>query len=510
MDKGECGDRGSSLLYVEDEADVRELVSGMLKKNYPGLRLFVAGDGRSGLELFTQRQPEIVITDIRMPVMDGLRMASAIRAQNPDTFIIAVTAHSDTDQLLNAIEIGFNHYVLKPVDYRKLFAVIDKCRVLHRLKQQVQAQSAHIRLLSRVVAESPSSVVITDVEGNITYVNPRFSLLTGYSEEEAIGRHPRFLKSDAMPAGVYDELRNCLTSGGEWRGELLNRHKNGSFYWESVSIFPLRGEAGEVVNFVAVSEDISGRKEAETAIQGLNAELAARAADLEAANRELEAFNYTVAHDLHGPLQWIGGYSRVVLKQNAHRLDDRSRLYLEEISQGVVRMEQIITALLRFSRLSHDLLQRERVDPGEIARIVAADLVKSDQSRQVVFRIVEGVTVVADRQLLLVVLQNLLGNAWKYTADRQVAVIEFGVMERAGGAAFFVRDNGPGFDPAAAEKIFLPFQRLAGCDGQKGLGIGLATVQRIILRHDGAVWAEAVPGAGSTFYFTLGGGVLQE
>jgi PAS domain S-box-containing protein len=503
MGEDESGKMESSLLYVEDEEDVRELVSSMLTKKYPELQLLVAGDGRSGLDMYRERQPEIVITDIRMPVMDGLQMASAIRALNPDTFIIAVTAHSDTDHLVNAIEIGFNHYVLKPVDYRKLFASIDKCRVLHAMKQRVAAQEAHIRRLSRVVAESPSSVIITDSHELITYVNPRFTRLTGYTMEEVIGLHPRFLKSDDMSPDRYVELRNSINAGKDWRGELRNRHKSGKLYWEEVSIFPLRNEDGDIVNFVAVSEDISQRKEAEEAIHALNDELTVRATALETANSELEAFNYTVAHDLHTPLQWIGGYSRAILKHNVHLLDACYSKYLEEICQGVLRMEQTIAALLNFSRFSRGALQLQTVDLGEIAEAVAADLVKSEPDRQVTFRIPTGVTVDCDRNLLYVVLQNLLGNAWKYTDKQQITVIEFNVAVQGENTTFFVRDNGPGFDPAEAGKIFAPFQRLTGFTDSKGLGIGLATVQRIINRHGGRVWAEAVPGGGATFYFTL-------
>ena len=498
---------GSSLLYVEDEADVRELVSGMLMKNYPGLRLLVAGDGLCGLELFRESQPEIVLTDIRMPVMDGLQMAAGIRALNPDTFLIAVTAHSDTDQLLHAMDIGFNHFVLKPVDYRKLFAVVDRCRALHAMKQRVMAQEMHIHRLSRVVGESPSSVIITDPQGVITYVNPRFTALTGYGADEVIGRHPIFLKSEVMPAVVYEQLWKNITSGCEWRGELQNRHKNGDLYWEAISVFPLRGETGEVVNFVAVSEDVSGRKKAEAAIGALNSELEARASALEAANRELEAFNYTVAHDLHSPLQWIGGYSRILLKHYGEKLDERYCMYLEEISVGVVRMEQTIEALLNFSKISRDDLQRQLFDLAEVARIIAADLIKSEPARQVNFRIVKEATVSADRHLMFVVVQNLMGNSWKYTSSRPDAVIEFGVIEETGGTTFFVRDNGPGFDQAAADMIFAPFKRLPGGSGFKGLGIGLATVQRVILRHGGKVWVKAVPGDGATFYFTLDGAV---
>lgn len=500
----DADEQATTLLYVEDEADIRELIGGMLTRNYPGLQLLVAGDGHAGLELFRERQPEIVMTDICMPVMDGLQMASALRSLNPEIFLIAVTAASDADKVMRALEIGFNQYVLKPVDQQKLFAAVDTCRALHAMRRQITAQEGRIRQLSRVVAESPSSVVVTDVRGIITYVNPRFTRMTGYTGDEVLGRHPRFLKSDVMPPEVYDQLRTTVVSGREWRGELLNRHKSGVLYWESMSIFPLRGDDGEIVNYVAVSEDVTERKQAESAITALNRDLAVRAADLEAANRELEAFSYTVAHDLHGPLQWIGGYSRAILKRSGDRLDETCRRYLEEIATGVVRMEQVIEALLDFSRFSRDTLQRQTVDLGEIARAVAADLQKIEPGRAVTFRIAEGVTVSGDRHLLFVVLQNLLGNAWKYTGKQADAVIEFGVQQKRGGSACFVRDNGSGFDPRAAGKIFEPFYRLSEGEEFRGLGIGLATVQRIIQRHGGTVWAEAAPGAGATFYFTIG------
>lgn len=495
---------GNLLLYVEDDEETREQVTDMLAKNYRGLQLLVAGDGRTGLELFRERCPEIVVTAIRMPVMDGLLMASAIRSICPDTFLIAVTAFGDANHLMSAMEIGFNHYLLKPVDYRKLFAAIDSCRRLHAMKRLITSQETHLRQLSRVVAESPSSVIITDAKGLITYVNPRFTRLTGYTAEEVVGRNPRFLKSDVMPSEVYDQLRDTIASGREWRGELLNRHKSGSLYWEAVSIFPLHNASGEPDSFVAVSEDVSQRKEAEAAIAALNAELASRAADLEFANRELEAFNYTIAHDLHSPLQWIGGYSRAILRRSGDRLDDRCRRNLEAIAAGVARMEQIIAALLDFARLSHGTLLREEVDLGEIARTVADDLMKIEPERPVTFRIAQGVRVSGDRHLLYVVLQNLLGNAWKYAGGQGRSVIEFGSVEVGECTTCFIRDNGPGFDPAAAGKIFAPFQRLRGFDEQEeGVGIGLATVQRIIQRHGGKVWAEAEPGRGATFYFTI-------
>jgi light-regulated signal transduction histidine kinase (bacteriophytochrome) len=231
--------------------------------------------------------------------------------------------------------------------------------------------------------------------------------------------------------------------------------------------------------------------------------LAAHAEELETANQDLEAFNYSVAHDLHNPLLCIGGYSRVILKQAADRLDEPHLEYLREIVTKVEGMEQYLKALLNISRSTRESLQREAVDLSEIVKAVAAELKQSDPARSVTFRVAEGVMSNGDRNLLRVVVQNLLGNAWKYTGKQQKAVIEFGAMDYAGITSCFVRDNGPGFDQAEAEQIFVPFRRLAGADGFRGFGIGLATVQRIIQRHGGTIRAESALGAGATFYFTL-------
>jgi signal transduction histidine kinase len=375
-----CAEK-TTFLYVEDDPDARELVSSMIARKYPGMKLMVAEDGGVGLKLFQQYQPEIVLTDMRMPVMDGLQMAAEIRRLSPEACIVAITAYSDTDHLLTAIEIGFNHYLLKPVDYRKLFATIDQCLAMLSLKREVNAQNAQIRSL-----------------------------------------------------GIA---------------------------------------------------------------------LAAHAEELETANQDLEAFNYSVAHDLHNPLVCIGGYSRVILKQAANRLDEQHLEYLREIITKVEDMEHYLKALLNFSRSTRESLQRELIDVSEIVKAVVAELKQTDPARCVTFRVAEGVMGNSDRNLLRVVLQNLLGNAWKYTGKQQEAVIEFGAMNHSGITSCFVRDNGPGFSQAEADQIFIPFRRLAGTDEFKGFGIGLATVQRIIQRHGGAIWVEAVPGAGATFYFTL-------
>lgn len=249
-----------------------------------------------------------------------------------------------------------------------------------------------------------------------------------------------------------------------------------------------------------VSDDEPGR--AARAVNGLADALAARTVELENANRELEAFNYSVSHDLRKPLTVIDGYCQLLQESCHHNLDSHCKKYLQEISDGSQRMNLLIGTLLEFSSLTRTELYRSNVNLSEIAHIAAKELVLAEPERNVTLRIAEGVTVTGDENLLQVVMDNLLGNAWKYTREKEEAVIEFGVMEDGGVQAYFVRDNGSGFDMTHAHKLFVPFQRLPGAGGD-GHGIGLATVERIIKRHGGRVWAAGELEKGSTFYFTL-------
>jgi light-regulated signal transduction histidine kinase (bacteriophytochrome) len=221
------------------------------------------------------------------------------------------------------------------------------------------------------------------------------------------------------------------------------------------------------------------------------------------ANTSLEAFNYTISHDLKLPLTVMNGYCQIMQEMCGSRLNEQCQQYLREISSGTLRMNELINALLKFSTVARSELSREPVDLSEIANTVAAELALTEPARRVVFRISEGITANADANLLRVVMENILGNAWKYTGAREEAVIEFGVIDIDGKAACFVRDNGTGFDMAHVNNIFMPFNRLPGNNIVKGHGIGLATVDRIIKRHGGKLWAEGELGKGATFYFTL-------
>ncbi len=228
------------------------------------------------------------------------------------------------------------------------------------------------------------------------------------------------------------------------------------------------------------------------------------AEELERANKELEAFSYAVSHDLRAPLRAISGFSEALLNDQGDRLDDRGRSHLERVRSATDRMSGLIEDLLDLSRISGVTLERQRVNIASIAQEVVAELRRRDPERRVTLEIEEELIAEADRRLLTIALENLLGNAWKFTARRAEAHIAVGRLLQADELVCFVRDDGSGFDPARIDRLFQPFQRLHSQTEFEGTGIGLATVKRIISRHGGRIWAEAVRGEGATFYFTLG------
>ncbi len=223
---------------------------------------------------------------------------------------------------------------------------------------------------------------------------------------------------------------------------------------------------------------------------------------LESANLELEAFNYSVAHDLRSPLIVIHGFLELLKKRSSDTLDEQCKGYLQRVMESAQSMNRLIDTLLSFSHINRVVMQRERFDLSRIANEVSMSLHDSAPERLITFSIAEGLMVEGDPELLRVVLNNLMGNAWKHNCGQESVVIEFGVTEAKGITIYFVRDNGQGFDMSLADKLFIPFLRLPGTNVE-GHGIGLATAERIVTRHGGRIWAESMPGKGATFLFTL-------
>ncbi len=291
----------------------------------------------------------------------------------------------------------------------------------------------------------------------------------------------------------HEALR--IVIDGEWLSGGADRlDRAAAFFAETLSPFEmmLRGYRESNANLIATNEKLKEEKiKAETA------------------NRELEAFSYSVAHDLRAPLRSVDGFSQALLEDYADKVDEEGRRYLTRVRSCAQQMAQMIDDLLALSRVTRTEIRREPVDIGAIAREIAARLRESQPERRVEFIIPDALSVRGDRGLLTIALENLLGNAWKYSGKRELTRIEIGTSA-PDNRTIFVRDNGAGFDMAHASKLFGTFQRLHKASEFEGTGVGLATVQRIVQRHGGQIWAEAEVDRGATFYFTLDVGHVRK
>jgi len=362
--------------------------------------------------------------------------------------------------------------------------------------------------LDRLLGSMPDALVIVDAEGKIAGTNAHTGKLFGYSDRELQGESmallvpERFRKPQRQYYAAFFSPRGGRVP--ETTMELCGLHKDGREFPIEVSTKLLAAEKGLVVT--SAIRDITERKQVEQKISKLNKELERRAMELENANKELEAFSYSVSHDLRSPLQNIDSFSLILMEDYANQLDAEGLDYVQRLRGSCQHMEDIIDALLALSKMMRTELLVEHFDLSALANAVAADLKQKNPDRLVDWVIGEGLTAEGDAQLLRVVLENLFGNAWKFTANRQRARIEFGALPQSNGTqTYFVRDDGAGFDMARADHLFTPFKRLHDQSEFRGTGIGLATVQRVIRRHRGKIWAEGAVNHGATFCFTLTG-----
>ena len=288
--------------------------------------------------------------------------------------------------------------------------------------------------------------------------------------------------------------------------ELHAVRNDGGEFPVDVTLGPLRTDGSLTV--ICIVRDITERRRAEDAIQLLNAELerrvSERTAQLEVANKELEAFSYSVSHDLRGPLRSMDGFSLALLEDYGGKLGDEGKDFLQRIRAASQRMGHLIDDLLGLSQVTRAELNLTQVDLSALAREIAASFRSEPPGRNVQWQIEDGLTILADQALMRIAMQNLLDNAWKFTGKTPQATIRVGLQERDGKQVVFVADNGVGFDMAYADRLFGAFQRLHHAGDFPGTGIGLATAQRVIQRHHGSIWAEAREGQGATFFFTMG------
>lgn len=343
----------------------------------------------------------------------------------------------------------------------------------------------------------PQLVWMCTPDGLNVYFNRRWVEYTGLTLEESCGNgwNTSFHPDEKQIA--LDAWNHAMQTGESYRVESRLRAANGSYRWFLMLGEALRDADGSIVRWFGTCTDIADMKQAEEA-------LCRSQRRLEEANNELQSFSYSVSHDLRGPLRTMDGFSQALLEDHSQNLDEKGRHFVTRIRTAAQRMGRLIDDLLRLSRLNRAEMRVRPVDLSAMALALIDELRDNEPGRNVEVQIEPGLETRGDPGLLQVALQNLLSNAWKFTSRRESAVIEFSRVDNQPNSAFFVRDNGAGFDMKYADHLFSPFQRLHADEEFKGTGIGLATVQRIICRHSGRIWAEAAEGQGATFYFQLG------
>lgn len=379
-----------------------------------------------------------------------------------------------------------------------------------KLHPKLQLTASYFRAL---VESAPDAIVITDTAGRIVLINAQTEAMFGYRREELEGQPVEVLVPERYRSR-HPGLRLDFTAAPLTRPmgaglELFAQRKDGSEFPVLISLSPIRSEEG--LSIFSAIRDITQQRQAEHSIRELNALLARQNAELKAVNQELEAFSYSVSHDLRAPLRAIDGFSRILLQEQAENMDEAGRNLLDRVRRATQHMGRLIDDLLKLARVARSELQMQEVDLSALANEVFDTQLQMVQQmaqqltpeRNLAFTCAPGLKVRGDAKLLRIALDNLIGNAMKFTGTRTDARIEFGMREEDTGPVFFIIDNGVGFNMDYADKLFGAFQRLHDTNEFPGTGIGLATVQRIIHKHGGRIWAKAAVDAGASFYFTL-------
>ncbi len=368
-----------------------------------------------------------------------------------------------------------------------------------------EAMTKSRNMLERLFETAPDAVVVVDGGGVIRKVNQQAEVIFGYMREEMLGQRIELLIPKRFHKRHRQHLRNYF---GDPRArkmgiglELYGRHKNGAEIPVDIMLNPIAAQDATWV--FAVIRDITLQKQGEAKILELNLTLRNQLDQLAATNRELESFSYSVSHDLRAPLRHIIGFVDLLNAKGGTSLDDKSRHYLDVISGAATRMGMLIDDLLAFSRMGRSDMMKGWVDLGLLVREIVADQQADMQDRKIEWDVSALPVVLGDAAMLRQVLINLIGNAVKFTRGREVARIAVGSVELEDETDIFVKDNGVGFDEAYANKLFGLFQRLHANEEFEGTGVGLAIVQRIVLRHGGRVWAEGTVDGGASFWFSL-------
>ena len=552
------------VLVAEDSPTQAQRLRHLLERR--GYEVAVAGNGRIALEIAAQFRPHLVISDVVMPEMDGYELVWHVKADPAlaGVPVILVTTMSEPQDVIRGLECGADNFLLKPYEESYLLsrvdhaldnrgsqlaggvdpveirfngerhhivadrlqilnlllstyeAAIQRNKDLHRSQEELRAANRQLdaanaqtlaanRFLDSVIRNIPDVVFVKDAaELRFVRLNRAGEQLFGYRESEVVGKTVH----DLFPAELAESLasadRDALARGSvtDIPDVHIVTRPHGARILHTRKI-PICDEKQRPVYLIGIAKDVTEQRQRERDILRLNEALAQRAAEVEAANRELDAFSASVSHDLRAPLRHIGAYVEMLADATAGQLSPEAQGYLDAIAKAGRHMDRLIEALLDFSRMKRSEMRVREVDLNGLVDACRSELSMAIGDRRVEWHVEPLPNVVGDAQMLHQVFYNLLGNAVKYTRPRQVGKIRISSQRAGDEVVVSVCDNGVGFDMAQGDKLFEVFQRLHRPDEFEGTGIGLANVRRIVERHRGRTWAESRLGEGASFHFSL-------
>jgi signal transduction histidine kinase len=487
------------ILVVEDESIVAFNLQQRLSQlgyDVPA----IAVSGQESFELVAQTQPDLVLMDIHIQGdLDGIEVAERLQ-QTHAIPVIYLTAYSEDSTLERARKTRPYGYLLKPFSERELHATIQMAFERQQLETELVDSR---RLLQQALDAASLGVLELDKTSAAIVPSPRTAALIGWPVDAPL------TLADLLARVSEDERDTISAKLHESLSDLKHFSEEFRVLAEGLPPRWIKLDAGHASKnrLTGVVQDISERKQSELRLkmlnEGLESLVTERTGELRQCLKELEAFSYSVAHDLRSPVRVIVGFCHELLREQPTTLGDDGLDLVRRIASASQRMGALIDALLHMARMNQLPMQLRVVDISAMASEIAAQLMEGEPARVAHVHVAPGLEAMADPTLVHSLLDNLMRNAWKYSARRDVARIEVGARRVDGETVFFVRDNGCGFDMAAASRLFGPFQRLHRDDEYSGTGIGLTIVQRIAMRHGGRVWAIAETGQGATFHFTL-------
>jgi signal transduction histidine kinase len=446
-----------NILIVEDSPTQAEALSYTLTQR--GYNVSIAPNGRKALNAIRKQRPTLVISDIVMPEMDGFDLCREIKKNLKDIPVILLTALCDPADVLKGLECGADNFITKPYDENYLLARIHHILINAKLRSESKMQMG-VELFFR-----GSKYFITSERQQILDL-----LLSTY--ETAVMKNMELKEVQEELEAVNGRLENMVQERTR-----------------------------------ALLAEMEERKKAEEQVRRLNVELEQRirerTAQLEEANEDLKSFSYSISHDLKSPLRWISGFSQILLQKHGEELNEESKALVDKIIGSTETMQMLINGILKFSRAGQTEITLTDIDTNNMVKGIVEELAAGAGGRDIRFKIDALLPAVSDALVVRQIFYNLLSNAVKFTRGKEHAEIEVGGSEKEGEKIYYVKDNGAGFDPRYAEKLFCVFQRLHSTNEFEGTGIGLAIVKRFINKLSGRVWAEGAVGQGATFYFTL-------